>query len=468
MKPVTTLRLALVAATFLSSACASSTRVGGDDGDDAAEEEALPPCVPEDRDGDGFLGDGCGGDDCDDDDATVHPGALETCQEGVDRDCDGFVGDRGSPVLLMDPVVLVDRLTPTGNFYTRLHWTGDGYSLVWRQFDGEGIYLIRLDALGNRIGGEVRIRDYLSAYDSVWTGTGYGTAWSTGNVYFQLLDETGTPLGAEVEVASTGEAALDGSVSYGPRLFWTGDSFVLIWLDTDARASGWGLHLARLDSEGRAEIESARVGGPALTVNGRIDAELGGDDLGVVLEGDRGTARPTGGWTLVRVRHDGTLLTPPTHLLDAGWPEIPDLRVLGTAEGFALAWLAFEPDFGDTQSLYLQRLDSSGALSGDPLLVGRCDAPIAGGGYTDHSMNAAVMGDGVAFLWRDRCESEQRHLFRSVGWESEPDLAPLVIARDTGQRSSELVWTGTEVGISWASGPREDQRIYFARIGFCE
>ena len=32
------------------------------------------------------------GDDCDDDDDSVHPSALETCDDVVDKNCDGFVG----------------------------------------------------------------------------------------------------------------------------------------------------------------------------------------------------------------------------------------------------------------------------------------------------------------------------------------------------------------------------------------
>lgn len=43
-----------------------------------------------DTDGDGYLGVECHGDDCDDTDASVNPGAVEICGDGVDNDCDGW------------------------------------------------------------------------------------------------------------------------------------------------------------------------------------------------------------------------------------------------------------------------------------------------------------------------------------------------------------------------------------------
>jgi MYXO-CTERM domain-containing protein len=46
----------------------------------------LETLQPDDADGDGFI-DGCG--DCDPTDDTVFPGALESCNDGVDQDCDG-------------------------------------------------------------------------------------------------------------------------------------------------------------------------------------------------------------------------------------------------------------------------------------------------------------------------------------------------------------------------------------------
>ncbi len=45
------------------------------------------PCP--DADGDGFTAATCGGNDCNDQDALVHPGAAETCGDGIDQDCSG-------------------------------------------------------------------------------------------------------------------------------------------------------------------------------------------------------------------------------------------------------------------------------------------------------------------------------------------------------------------------------------------
>jgi hypothetical protein len=46
-------------------------------------------CVCSDADQDGFTDSACGGDDCADADASIYPGALETCDDGVDQDCNG-------------------------------------------------------------------------------------------------------------------------------------------------------------------------------------------------------------------------------------------------------------------------------------------------------------------------------------------------------------------------------------------
>ncbi len=83
-----------------------------------------------DADGDGYDAIADGGTDCDDTDASVHPGAVEVCDNGVDDDCDGTMSGCGlsgsnEPT---DADILI-----TGDPGMRL-----GYDLAVADFDGDG------------------------------------------------------------------------------------------------------------------------------------------------------------------------------------------------------------------------------------------------------------------------------------------------------------------------------------------
>ncbi|MCG6947826.1 MAG: hypothetical protein LJE93_02775 [Acidobacteria bacterium] len=60
-----------------------------------ADLECPPPCG--DADGDGYNDASCGGNDCNDSDPSIHPGAEDICGDGIDQDCSGADLDCGPP-----------------------------------------------------------------------------------------------------------------------------------------------------------------------------------------------------------------------------------------------------------------------------------------------------------------------------------------------------------------------------------
>ncbi|NRD45193.1 MopE-related protein [Corallococcus exiguus] len=58
---------------------------------DAGSYSNVKQCTTQtgDSDQDGYVSTNYGGDDCNDNDASIHPGATETPEDGIDQDCDG-------------------------------------------------------------------------------------------------------------------------------------------------------------------------------------------------------------------------------------------------------------------------------------------------------------------------------------------------------------------------------------------
>jgi len=55
------------------------------------DENCAPNCTDNDGDTYALEGGACGPVDCDDTDATVHPGSVESCTDGIDNNCNGLV-----------------------------------------------------------------------------------------------------------------------------------------------------------------------------------------------------------------------------------------------------------------------------------------------------------------------------------------------------------------------------------------
>ena len=120
---------------------------------------------------------------------------------------------------------------------TGLVWTGSEYGAVWmdKRDANFAVYFVRLSADGTKIGTPKKINgDTASASDPsiVWTGSGYGIAWSDGRhgdseIYLARLDSDATLLG---EYRVTDHAGASSQAT----LAWTGYSYGVVWQDDRA------------------------------------------------------------------------------------------------------------------------------------------------------------------------------------------------------------------------------------------
>ena len=231
--------------------------------------------------------------------------------------------------------------------------------------------------------------DNMSLCPSIaWTGTEYGVVWgdqrggdTEAEIYFALVDATGSRVGGEVRVTSAAGWSLS------PRVVWTGTEFGAVWLDTRdgseevyfARMSAGGAKLAgRCQNHPRRPLPLLqplacldRVGVRRCLVRcaGRKRRDL--------LRADQRRRRQTGPRGPDHHRHRRLA--------------VPVARVDGVR-----AHLAWEDSRNGNCEIYFARISDAGVKQGNDVLVTTDDA------YDSANPSLVASGSTYGLAWQDR------------------------------------------------------------------
>ena len=195
--------------------------------------------------------DSCG-DDCDDTNAAAHPGGVEVC-DGVDNDCNGIIDDNATfvpmdatPIQISTPDL--ENAQPAG-----LGWSGDTYVAEYTANQGQRIFTAQLTTSGEKLPpGDRKLTDVET--DSfggplLWIGDRYGAVWQDrrdGNyeIFFSYLKDTGEKARSDVQLTNAG------GFSIYPSLGWNGTQFIVVWQDERDNPGLYNVYGQILDVDG--------------------------------------------------------------------------------------------------------------------------------------------------------------------------------------------------------------------------
>lgn len=230
---------------------------------DSATGECLFEPLTRDEDGDGFLGPrpgfaagapGSCGNDCDDTRPEAFPGGLEVC-DGVDNDCNGIVDDGAGYVPSGAPPVRLSEPANVSSGGAGLAWSGTGYGATYTGRQGRWVNFYHgLTATGVT---EVPETDITSVNNDtfagplVWTGSVFGTVWedrrdNNYEIYFNRLNALGEKLGPDVRISDAAGFSLH------PDVVWNGSEYVVIWDDERVGLQTYQIIGRRVSADGEA------------------------------------------------------------------------------------------------------------------------------------------------------------------------------------------------------------------------
>jgi len=240
-------------------------------------------------------------------------------------------------------------------------WTGTEYGLTWYDLrDGNyELYFARMDGAGAKIGGDVRVTNDAGrswGQTMASNGSGYAVTWwenRDGNdeIYFALLDAAGAKTTADVRVTS------DSASSNSPDVVWTGSGYGIAW--SDSRDGNSEIYFAQMDAAGDKVGGDVRVT-TATGSSGLPSIVWNGTGYAVGWEDTRSGAQEL---YVARLDAAGAKLGSDTYLsqrLFSPW------NMVWTGTEYALAW---PDDRDGNLEIYFARVDSSGTKIGVDLRV---------------------------------------------------------------------------------------------------
>jgi hypothetical protein len=314
---------------------------------------------------------------------------------GIGTGCSS--GDSGLE-LIGTPLTVLDQPPTNGNLYTSLLWTGEEYLFIWRLIGSADVLMQRIDANGQAVGGNIRVRNYENALDVAWGRSRLAAVWSRNDttvgrrLMFQTFDGLGRPLIEETTLRASAGIAYDGGVAYGPRIAAITEGFVIVW------SEGSLVWVATVDVAGYLLI-----GPMAATADLRSSPflSLAADDERLVVGWTGVPATPQPGPPLME-QLTGTLafssgLTPlgDTNTLDTAAFYAPP-QLLTTGIGFLAFWthgVAVGSTSASDAEVRIAQLDGRGASVANGLMDPPARGPIP------DLVPAVWNGDHLVVLW---------------------------------------------------------------------